>query len=48
MIATEDSLHWLTPWVELFVDFFEFAIFNLRIDLRRFDTCVTEHLLDKP
>lgn len=41
MIVAKDSLRRLTPWMELFVDFLEFAVFDLGIDLRCFDTCVS-------
>ncbi len=41
MIVAKDSLRQLTPWMELLVDFFEFAVFDLGVDLRCFDACMT-------
>ncbi len=37
----------LTTRVELFVDFLEFAVFHLGVDLGRLDACMAKHFLDE-
>ena len=38
----------LASRVELFVDFFEFAVFDLSVDLRGLNIGMAQHLLDQP
>ena len=37
----------LASGMELFVDFFELAVFDLRVDLRCLNVGVSQHLLDQ-